>query len=156
MQPLFTASSDYTLKEYRRFILTIHMKVFKTPIRLSIFLALVLLIAFFTSDHSIKIGVLVGVLACPLVVFALNLVNTKKAFQDMVKLNSTHTDFEFYEDRLEASSAMGNTTMVFDQAFRIIETKTNFYIMMTKNQGAMLSKETLSPELIAFLQKKVK
>ena len=156
MQPLFTTYSDYTLQEYRRFIRTIHIKVLKTPIRLLILLALILLIAYQTSDGSIKIGLVIGLIICPFVLILISRNRSKKAFEEMEKLGSVHSDFNFYDDHAESINKLGNTDLEYDKIFRIIETKTNFYIMMTRQQGALIIKKNCSPELIAFLQSKAK
>lgn len=39
----------------------------------------------------------------------------------------------------------------YRQIYRIVETKTNFYIMLSRNQGIIIVKANCLPELIGFL-----
>ncbi len=152
MQPLFTAHFQYTLKEYQKFVSTIYKKVLKIHLRLALLAVLILLLAFFTSDISVKIGFFIGVLLIPFIFYFSNRIRSKKMYLQMKNLQSTSYDFSFYPDHLEITSSIGNTNLPYDKLFRIIETPTNFYIMLTKQQGSILIKENCSPELISFLQ----
>ena len=44
------------------------------------------------------------------------------------------------------------TTLKYSQIFRILETKTNFYLLTAENQGTIIVKKNCSPALIAFLK----
>lgn len=152
MQPLFTAHCEYSLKEYRKFFSAIHKKIFKTHLRLALFCLFFLIIILFTTDISLKIGFSIGILLIPFTVYFSNRIHSKKMYRQMENLKSTSSDFAFYPDHLEITSSIGNTSLDYDKLFCIIETPTNFYIMLTKQQGSIVIKEVCSPELVSFIQ----
>ena len=54
---------------------------------------------------------------------------------------------------METNNTLGFTTIPYDKLYRVVETPTNFYLMIARNQGMVIVKENCSAELIAFLQK---
>jgi hypothetical protein len=49
-------------------------------------------------------------------------------------------EFRFYDDHFESITKNGSTNIDYDKIYRIIETKTNIYIMYSDNQGIMMRK----------------
>ena len=65
-------------------------------------------------------------------------------------------DFDYtvdlFEDGWQSTSDHGNTHMEYSETHKIIETKTDFYIMIAERQGVIIPKECCSEEAAAFLR----
>ena len=61
-------------------------------------------------------------------------------------------NFEFYNDYFTETNEYGNTKLEYNKLHKIIETKTNFYLMIAKNQGFILVKENFPEGLEEFLR----
>ena len=59
---------------------------------------------------------------------------------------------DLYEDGWMSTSDHGCTHMDYSETSRIIETKTDFYIMIAERQGVILPKEDCPEEAAAFLR----
>lgn len=78
--------------------------------------------------------------------------NAKKLYYSnkMLQKNGLFT-FDFYNDHFEAKTRNSFERVDYSDIARVIESKTNFYIMISLNQGYMIVKNNCSPELIAFI-----
>ena len=61
--------------------------------------------------------------------------------------------FRFFEEHFEKKSPIGTSTIYYDKLYKVIETKTNFYLMISPNQGDIIQKENCTEQLIEFLHK---
>ena len=61
-------------------------------------------------------------------------------------------DTTFYSDYLMTRTSGNETRLKYSEIYRILETKTNFYVLTAANQGTILVKKNCSPALIAFLR----
>ena len=61
--------------------------------------------------------------------------------------------YEFYEDFLVEKTENGEMKVEYSKLDEIIETKTNFYLMIAKNQGCMISKTDMPSGLDEFIRK---
>ena len=60
----------------------------------------------------------------------------------------------FAEDRFESVSDRGSAFVKYDEIYKILETDTNFYLFLSKNQALNIIKANCSGELISFLREK--
>ena len=70
----------------------------------------------------------------------------------MSALQNAEVNFEFYNDYFTETNEYGNTKLEYNKLHKIIETKTNFYLMIAKNQGFILVKENFPEGLEEFLR----
>ena len=77
----------------------------------------------------------------------------KKAYYANTAMQDIVLTYSFYPDHVETNNTLGFTTIPYDKLYRVVETPTNFYLLIARNQGMVIVKENCSAELIAFLQK---
>ncbi|WP_026518581.1 YcxB family protein [Butyrivibrio sp. MC2021] len=81
--------------------------------------------------------------------------NVEQAYYSNKRLQDVTTHFSFYEDRVETKSELGNGVIRYEDLYKLIETKENFYLCVASNQASVIIKNNCSEELIAFLHEKV-
>lgn len=59
--------------------------------------------------------------------------------------------YRLYPDHMEQVRKQGNTQIAYDKLYRVAETDTNFYLMLSKMQGVILVKTNCDDKTIAFL-----
>ena len=141
----------FTYEEYKRFSLTIMKKALtKTAIGL---LILLLFAAILLGMDNYKLAALLCAFI-PLYIFMLMLkVNKqiKKTYESNELLKDITQTIEFYEKHFVAKSDKSETTVEYEKLYKVIENKTNFYLMIADNQGYIVSKSNCSQELIDFI-----
>ena len=141
----------FTYEEYKRFSLTIMKKALtKTAIGL---LVLLLFAAILLGMDNFKLAALLCAFI-PLYIFMLMLkVNSqiKKTYESNELFKGITQTIEFYEKHFVAKSDKSETTVEYEKLYKVIENKTNFYLMIADNQGYIVSKANCSQELIDFI-----
>ena len=141
----------FTYEEYKRFSLTIMKKALtKTAIGL---LILLLFAAILLGMDNYKLAALLCAFI-PIYIFMLMLkVNKqiKKTYESNELLKDITQTIEFYEKHFVAKSDKSETTVEYEKLYKVIENKTNFYLMIADNQGYIVSKTNCSQELIDFI-----
>ena len=81
------------------------------------------------------------------------LLGIKKTYESnkAMKRNPVSTVY-FYNEYLTETNSKGAVNLAYADIYKIVETKTNFYIMLAKNNGIIIVKQNCTPELIIFLQ----
>lgn len=81
------------------------------------------------------------------------LLGIKKTYESnkAMKRNPVSTVY-FYNEHLTETNSKGVVNLAYADIYKIVETKTNFYIMLAKNNGIIIVKQNCTPELIIFLQ----
>ena len=149
MEPLFKISQSYTFEE---------LKIFRKVIlgRSIYFFALGLGIMF-------GVGILAVVLAgfstqawfCilfPIFMIIFSELESKSYYKSNKILQDMIDEYEFYEENFIVRNKMTEFKIGYDKIYKIIETKTNFYIMISKNQGYIISKSNCTADAIEFLE----
>ena len=80
-----------------------------------------------------------------------NVAQIKKTYESNELLKDIEQTIEFYEKHFVAKSDKSETTIEYDKLYKVIENKTNFYLMIADNQGYIVSKANCSEELIDFI-----
>ena len=76
----------------------------------------------------------------------------KRIYNSNKLMQNIDVTYEFYKDHLLEKHDGGEANVPYDKLNEIIETKTNFYIMISKNQGFMISKEGMPEGLEEFIR----
>ena len=176
MEPLFTTQTDLNLDEYKKFNAAVASKNLdnsKSKKRLKwicILLAVCLLeviifnllpghsdgdntftVIFITAAIVITVSALLAYLLMRFPFF-LNKA-AEKAYYSNPFLQKNHLQvYSFYEEYLEEKNNDSSAKIEYSLIHNIIETETNFYIMIGNNQGHVIIKSNCSPELIEFIQ----
>lgn len=77
--------------------------------------------------------------------------HARKQFKELLQLQGTENKFEFYEDRVEIHAAIGYNRYEYEMFQKIVETKENYYLMLTQNRGFVIIKRACSAELCQFI-----
>ena len=148
---LYQTSIKFTYEEYKRFSLTIMKKALtKSAIGLVI---LLLFAAILFGMNNSKLSALLCafvVLYTFMLVFKINS-QIKKTYESNELLKDITQTIEFYEKHFVAKSDKSETTVEYEKLYKVIENKTNFYLMIADNQGYIVSKANCSGELIDFI-----
>ena len=143
----------FTYEEYKRFSLTIMKKALtKSAIGLVI---LLLFAAILFGMNNSKLSALLCafvVLYTFMLVFKINS-QIKKTYESNELLKDIEQTIEFYEKHFIAKSDKSETTVEYEKLYKVIENKTNFYLMIADNQGYIVSKANCDNELIEFINK---
>ena len=141
----------FTYEEYKRFSLTIMKKALtKSAIGL---LILLLFAAILFGMNNSKLSALLCafvVLYTFMLVFKINS-QIKRTYESNELLKDITQTIEFYEKHFIAKSDKSETTVEYEKLYKVIENKTNFYLMIADNQGYIVSKANCSGELIDFI-----
>lgn len=147
MESLFETTTKYTYEEYRKFNFALLKKKHVLP--LIILAEILILVGGILSQNEFLI--IFAVLYPFVFIWSLfhgikNVYHSNKVTQD----KDIH--FKFYEDHFEEEHDSGNANITYDKLNEIIETKTNFYLMIAKNQGFMILKENMPEGLEEFIK----
>ncbi len=151
MECLYTTTTKYTLEEYRKFNNTIMYK--KYLIVAMLFAVLLIIIGGFILDSLFL--VIFGI-AYPIIFFLAKNIGVKKVFDSNTLIKNSDITFEFYEDCFEIKHEAGNEKIPYNKLSQIVETKTNYYLMIAKNQGYIIVKQNLPQEFGSFINSKKK
>ena len=143
----------FTYEEYKRFSLTIMKKALtKSAIGLVI---LLLFAAVLLGMNNFKMSALLCafvVIYTFMLVFKVNN-QIKKTYESNELLKDITQTIEFYENNFIAKTDKSEATVEYEKLYKVIENKTNFYLMIGDNQGYIVSKANCDNELIEFIYK---
>jgi len=155
---LFKTTTKYTFKEYEKFNNVLRSKSNKLQLKISLIvfsIALIYLIFTAVMENNIKFGILLIIIMIlfPVLIFKVMKAINKKVYDSHPSWNNTEYKIVFCENYLEQTNENYNPyKLEYKDINCIIETKPNFYIMVTTNQGVIIVKENCSSKLISFLQ----
>ena len=147
MESLYKTKTINTFEEYKRFSRVLMYK--KRSIIIYALLAAFLILDGIVLDNMIFI---VFAVVYPFIIWLLHNMQVKKVFNTNKALQNAEVNFEFYNDYFTETNEYGNTKLEYNKLHKIIETKTNFYLMIAKNQGFILVKENFPEGLEEFLR----
>lgn len=147
MEPMFTTETRYTLSEYKKYNHAILWKIKKVPVTMLILELILLAVSYFTRDMTY----ILGALLVPLIFKIVLGIQAKKTYDDNPRIHNITFTCSFYEDYMEQSSVLGSTRIHYREIYKVLETATNFYLMLGKDAGSIIVKKNCSAELIHFL-----
>lgn len=148
MQPLFQTSTVQTYEEYRRCNLTLQFRVNHMHIKTLVIMLCVCGIAWLGSLPELYITAAIAPLLCWWVLVR----QGKKNFESAKNSQGVTTVFSFYDTCLVGENKFGTSRIEYTQFFKKIETKTNFYLLLARNQSVVIVKDNCSEELISFIR----
>ena len=155
MEPLHTTKTVYTLGEYMKFSVQIGLKnkrFIKTRVMLMIAIFLLALVALLNHSYGMAIGFAIGGVLFPFILVSSFRSNVRRAYFSNAHLRDAVCTLSFFESHTSGDDPTGHAEYSYDKLYSIVETDTNFYIMISENQGSIVIKQNCTPELIAFLQ----
>ena len=147
MECLFTTNTKSTFEEYKKF----SKALLRNKIR----------IIFWAAIYALSIVLCIMQQSIKLLVFFVfyNLFfewvyarRIKKAYMHNKSNQNVDITVEFYDTYLIQKTENSEAKVEYENLYKIIETKTNFYIMIGDNQGCVLVKENMSEELEKFVR----
>lgn len=147
MNSLYKTTTKNTFEEYKKF----SRKILLNKPTVIIY---ALVTAFLAIDGIIlkNMYFIFFVILYPTVIWLLHTTQTKKVFKTNKVLQNTDVTYEFYETNFTETNPCGTTKIEYAKLYKIIETKTNFYLMIAKNQGFILCKKDFPNGLNEFLR----
>ncbi len=147
MDCLYKTSAKNTFGEYKKFSKRIMLS--KGTI-----IVYALLTAFLIFDGIVTESMyfIVFVILYPAVVWLIYVIQTRKWFKTNKVFQNTTAEYEFFATYFTETDLYGTTRIEYSKLHKIIETKTNFYLMIAKNQGLILCKENFPEGLNQFLR----
>ena len=153
MECLFKTSTTHTFEEYKKFVLTLEKKRMTVLfVYMIVFLFLSAVLFWFTRSLTSMVCMILFLLYMPLVVLLQNR-SIKKTFYSNKSIQNRQNDIEFYEDHIITKSGNNISEVQYNDIYRIIQTKTNVYLMTAKNGGILLVKANFPDGLEEFLQR---
>lgn len=155
MEPLFTTKTPYTMEEFMRFSEQIGLKSKRfVRTRLMLFTAIILLavVALLNRSYGMAIGFAIGGVLFPFVLVSSFRSNVRRTYNSNALIRDAVCTLSFYEQHMAGDDPTGHAEYTYDKLYSIVETDTNFYIMISENQGSIVIKQNCTPELISFIQ----
>ena len=150
MEPLYTTETAYTFEEFKKYNIALTIKKV-----LLIFLILFLYFVLFTLLWRNLAFLIIGVIFTAIFGIIFSIVMNKSIkrlyYSDKYFQKNYMHQFSFYQYYFEIKTCNSFTKFDYEDIHSIKETKTNFYIMKSVNQGYLIVKANCSPELIEFL-----
>ena len=108
----------------------------------------------FTVVSVITVNVIAFALAYPFALWFIQNRQIKKIYNSNTLMKDAEVEYTFYEPCFSSNDPSGKSRVDYEKLHKIVETKTNMYLMISENQGFMLKKSEMPSGLEAFLRKK--
>ena len=79
----------------------------------------------------------------------------RKLFRQTKVAQDIVNEYDFFEEYFVNRNRNGQGTMAYNELFKVIETRTHFYLMLTKVQGFIIAKSEAPANFTEFMQKKI-
>lgn len=151
MECLFKTATKNTYEEYRRFFWVLFIQS-KAIIRYIVYELLMVVLGFVLKNLFLLTCVVVYPFVFIVIIMLQNR-HLKKVFESNKVLQNAVVNHEFYDTYFIETTESGTSQLEYSKLHKIIETKTNFYLMLSKNQGIILTKANFPNGLDDFLRK---
>ena len=148
MEPLFQTETEYTYDEYKKYNHEILYKVRKVSRTILIMELILLAVAYMAKDLTY----VVAALCVPLIFSIVFFIKAKSTYKKNPDIHNVIFTYKFYPNYIEQESALGNAVVYNSQIQKVLETKTNFYLITGPDSGVILVKKNCAPELIRYLE----
>ena len=147
MESLYKTNTIYSFEEYKRYNKSLQLK--RSRIIWYIILEAWILLLGCLMENILLIAF--AILYPILIVILVNR-QVKKVWKSNKVAQNMNVNFCFYDTYFTEADENGDTKLEYSKLHKIIETKTNFYLMIAKNQGFILVKENFPEGLEEFLR----
>lgn len=79
----------------------------------------------------------------------------RKLFRQTKVAQDIVNEYDFFEEYFVNRNRNGQGTMAYNELFKVIETRTHFYLMLSKVQGFIIAKSEAPANFTEFMQKKI-
>lgn len=149
---LFESESLYSFDEYLKFYNTLKFAYYNITIYYSFIFCFIFLI-FAVINRISVLCMILGILFINAVLILIRSSNREQKIKkeyDNLKIKDVLTKIKFYETYMIRENEYNKITIFYNEIKKIVETKTNFYILTDKY--SILQKDKCSEELIKFIQ----
>ena len=147
MNCLFSTTTNYNFDEYKRYSLSLLLKRSRI-IWFVILEAWIFLLGCLMTNYLLILFAIIY----PIVIALLQKRQIKKVWNSNKVAQNMNVRFDFYDTYFTEINDNGETRLEYDKLHKVIETKTNFYLMIAKNQGFILKKSNFPEGLEDFLR----
>lgn len=156
MEPLYKTQTAYSFEEYSKYNEAVLLKqkgLKAVMIIIPVLYVLLMGVVLYATKEPSTVFVLVLALLLSAVIFTASFKKTiKKTYYSNKAITSCVADFEFYDNYVREITQNGETKLEYSKIYKIIETKTNFYIMASVNQGFIIVKGNCPDGLVDFIK----
>jgi hypothetical protein len=149
MDCLYKTTTKYTFEEYKKFNRAVMNR--KYILVVSIIAVLMILTGGILLNN---IFLILFAIIYPILFFGAAEIGVRRVFNSNKLIQNAEITYEFYNEYVIERHEGGEAKIPYEKLDKILETKTNFYLMIAKNQGFMISKENMSDEMMDFIRKK--
>ena len=147
MESLFHTTSKNTFDEYKKYVLTLQKK--RLILTISLLVVFFCIVGYFTKHTLFYVAAVI----LPFLEYFSVVRPLKKLYYSNKLAVDAVLEYDFYDTYFTKKSVAGEDKIEYDKLAKIIETKTNFYLMLALNQGYMLKKEGMPKGLDEFIRK---
>ena len=79
----------------------------------------------------------------------------RKLFRQTKVAQDIVNEYDFFDEYFVNRNRNGQGTMAYNELFKVIETRTHFYLMLSKVQGFIIAKAEAPANFTEFMQKKI-
>ncbi|MBR4314237.1 MAG: YcxB family protein [Lachnospiraceae bacterium] len=151
----FEVETTRTFEEYEKYNKVVYEKLYKIKRIRIIFFVVYFLILIVLSLPKHYAEAIVVVLIAGISVFITRLFvdrDIKKTYETNTLMKDAKVLYKFSEDRVESHSPIGIEVLEYSKMYKLIENDTNFYMMIAKNMGFIISKANMTKEQIEFVR----
>ena len=164
MEPLFTVKHQNNEDEFVRFNRAVAAKFGRKKLAL-IFVNITLLCAIFAAvsimmftdnmpDIILFFFIALGVYMNYAYTFGMDR-RARKLFRQTKVAQDIVNEYDFFDQYFAYRNTNGQGSMAYDKLFKVIETRTHFYLMLSKVQGYTIAKDEAPAGFTEFMQKKI-
>ncbi len=153
-QPLFQSETVTDIEEYLKFNRYVCWVVNRQWIFIPVFVAFAVtccLMSDAPAAFSVVFGLILSVIDVIVLVCVCE-ISGRKAYRSNKSCENERSRNLFFKDHIAELRENGSDVFEYDKLHRVCETKTHFYMMISKNRGIIIPKSTCSPELISFIR----
>ncbi len=153
MEPLFTTQTRYNFYEHKRFIRAVHrrniVQIYVVYLLVALFFAALGAVCWYYGAKPVACLFFIGIVLAPLGMHRGRIYGSWKHFEKSEVQEPI--EYSFFEDHLEVKTSSVWNKIEYASIHSIIETDTNFYIMMSVNQGMTIIKKNCSADMVDFI-----
>ena len=155
MEPKYVVQTDFNLEEYEKYVKAMMGRrktgqiIEKALIVIILAVAVLELVAGNYVMAALQAFVAVGV---PLIFRFVNRKQIEKTYDRIRKIQGNVFTISFYEDHFESRNQATQSSIEYSRICGVIETETNFYLLIMPNQGFIVQKKNCSYELLDFIR----
>ena len=164
MEPLFTVKHQNNEDEFVRFNRAVAAKFGRKKLAL-VFVNIMLLFAIFAAvsimmftdnkpDIMLFIFIVLGVYMNYAYTYGMDR-RARKLFRQTKVAQDIVNEYDFFDEYFVNRNRNGQGTMAYNELFKVIETRTHFYLMLSKVQGFIIAKSEAPANFTEFMQKKI-